>query len=71
MDWFSVFTLKRTDTTLDLSLKAEKVQRWKCEGGIYKKGWGGMIMGLERGKLGGMEEDLGNRNSGFGVNYDC
>ena len=29
-----------------------------------------MIMGLERGKLGGMEEDLGNRNSGFGVNYE-
>ena len=29
-----------------------------------------MIMGLERGKLGGMEEDLGNRNSGLGVNYE-
>ena len=70
MDWFSVFTLKRTDTTLDLSLKAEKVQRWKCEGGTYKKGWEGMIMGLGRGELGGMEGGLGNGNSGFGVNYE-
>ena len=70
MDWFSVFTLKRTDTTRDLSLKAEKVQHWKCEGGIYKKEWGGMIMGLRREELEGKEGDLGNRNSGFGVNYE-
>ena len=29
-----------------------------------------MIMGLGRGELGGMEGDLGNENSGFGVNYE-
>ena len=29
-----------------------------------------MIMGLERGELGGMEGDLGNENSGLGVNYE-
>ena len=30
-----------------------------------------MIMGLKREELEGIEGDLGNRNSGFGVNYDC
>ena len=29
-----------------------------------------MIMGLRRGELGGMKGDLGNRNNGFGVNYE-
>ena len=38
--------------------------------GTYKKGWEGMIMGLGREELEGIEGDLGNRNSGFGVNYE-
>ena len=38
--------------------------------GTYKKGWGGMIMGLKRGEFGGMKGDLGNENSGFGVDYE-
>ena len=29
-----------------------------------------MIMGLRREELEGIEGDLGNRNSGFGVNYE-
>ena len=29
-----------------------------------------MIMGLEREELGGIEGDLGNENSGLGVNYE-
>ena len=29
-----------------------------------------MIMGLKRGEFGGIEGDLGNENSGFGVDYE-